>query len=317
MKRVFLMVAIVLLATGCAAHDSFLASKEKTGRQAPSVIVSLNVTEALADVLLDGTDVAVKRVIPAEYPMRGHTAYLKKHGGELAATVGKADAAVIIRSAWPDDPLYPWARRMKIRIVAVDATRPLDESRAGIPLKAYPGTQFISPYVWTGPGGLSRMADIMGADCARLYPRHADRITDNLRSFKGELFRLRTQFESRMSMLDVYEVMAVTGRYAYLTEEFGLEVVRYMTKPEYRWKDVDVQALEQTLRKRGIRAVICAWEPRADIAAAIDRAGAVPVMLSPFPAISSENRSTALQTIADWYTDNLNRLLNGLENSAS
>jgi hypothetical protein len=37
-----------------------------------------------------------------------------------------------VRSLWADDPLYPIARRSNIRIVEVDAARPVDGALPGI-----------------------------------------------------------------------------------------------------------------------------------------------------------------------------------------
>ena len=44
----------------------------------------------------------------------------------------QADAVIGVRSIWRDDPLYPMARRSNIRIVEIDAARPVDGALPGI-----------------------------------------------------------------------------------------------------------------------------------------------------------------------------------------
>ena len=53
----------------------------------------------------------------------------------LSALAQDADAAIGLRSLWADDPLYPVARRSNIRIVEVDAARPVDGGLPGIALR--------------------------------------------------------------------------------------------------------------------------------------------------------------------------------------
>ncbi|WP_187170437.1 metal ABC transporter solute-binding protein, Zn/Mn family [Salidesulfovibrio onnuriiensis] len=267
---------------------------------------------ALGCILARGTGVEVLRAVPEGYAMRGHAAYFKKHWEEFRALAARADAVLTITASWPEDPLYPWARRADIRIVQVDATRPLDGSRAGVPLMEAPGTGAVSPYVWNSPGTFARMADIVAADMARLYPGEARKIEANLRELKQSLFRLRSAFETRFGMLERFEAVALTGQFVSLTDEFGLEVVEYLTAPEYRWTKRDHARLRSALRESGAKAVICAWEPRPEIAATVRECGAAVVVLQPFAL----DGPWTVGAVTAHFDANLNRLLAALSGPA-
>jgi ABC-type Zn uptake system ZnuABC Zn-binding protein ZnuA len=162
--------------------------------------------------------------------------------------------------------------------------------------------------VWVAPGNFARMADITATDLMRLYPDCADRIGENLRSFKQELFRLRSEYEARLAAAQWFEVLALTRDFSPLLEEFGVQTVAVMDKPEHRWTDRDVRKLERTLADNHVHVVVCVWNPRVDIASAIERAGARVLVLDSF-AVSGEPDA---RSVLRHYQTNLQRLLDAL-----
>ena len=92
-----------------------------------TVLAALPITYGLAEVLLKGTDVQLQRAAPANLPGSRQVSYFTGRGAPaLSQLAVGADAAIGLRSLWADDPLYPVARRSNIRIVEVDAARPVD-----------------------------------------------------------------------------------------------------------------------------------------------------------------------------------------------
>ena len=77
-----------------------------------------------------------------------------------------ADAVIGLRSLWPDDPLYPLARRSNIRIVEVDAARPVDGSLPGIAVQPGSLKDGLNSQPWLSSNNLGRMADVLAAVAA-------------------------------------------------------------------------------------------------------------------------------------------------------
>ncbi len=98
------------------------------------MLASLPITYGLAEVLLKGTDVQLEARSPgqpARLAARCPTSPAVAPPA-LSTLAQDADAAIGLRSLWADHPLYPVARRSNIRIVEVDAARPVDGGLPGI-----------------------------------------------------------------------------------------------------------------------------------------------------------------------------------------
>lgn len=268
-----------------------------------TVLTSLKVTTALAGVLAEDTAIRVVDVVPEGYFMTGHDAYFKKHREAFFALAKGADAVLTVGSAWPGDPLYRWARRADIRVVNIDATRPLDGYGAGVPLIEVEGKP--SPYVWRGPANLARMAAIVADDLCRIAPVDAETVRRNLKRLQGALFRLRTRFETALLDAGGVDLAGMTRDYAGLTREFGLDVRFYLLTPERALSEADLDRFSARLKEKGVRAVVCAWEPGERTARAIREGGAVPAVLERFEPVAGEG---PLQSLVDWYEGNLSRL---------
>jgi len=272
------------------------------------LLTSLDVTQALAESLTKGTSIQVEKVVPAGYSMRGQDAYFKKHQKAFFKKAESAGAVLTVAAAWPADPLFKWARRGNIRIVNIDAVKPLDQYGAGVPLVEIDG--HYSPYVWRSPANLTRMASIVGDDLSRLCPGDAERIKVNVNALQTELFRLRSKYESAFLDLETVDIASLTVGYAPLINEFGLDVRFYMLKPESDWSNADAASFAERLREEKIKAVICPWEPDKKGGRAIFDGGAVPVIMERF----HRNENTdPVKALVEWYDGNLSRLLNVLK----
>jgi len=292
-RRLLLCLFLVLF-----AHLPAQAAEPKV-----SVLASLDVTVALGRVLAAGTSIEVTDAVPPGYLMNGHDAYFKAHHETFFALARQADAVLTVAGAWPADPLYRWARRGNIRVVEIDATRPLDGYGAGVPLEEVQGGQV--PFVWRAPGNLTRMAAIAADGFRRLAPEDADTVSANLKRLQATLFQLRSRYEDALLSAGSMTLAGLTDGYASLTGEFGLDVRFYALSLEASWTGADLERFSARLRQEGAAAVICAWEPGAELSRAIRAGNAAVVVFSPF---RSADGADPLQSLADWYEGNLSRL---------
>jgi len=293
LKR-FFPALILLLGLTCAPAG---ASARTT------VLVSVDILVALVGALAETTGIKVVRAVPEGYVMDSHENYFSRHREEFFALAGQADAVVTVRSVWPDDPLFLWARRGNIRVVEIDAVSPVSGPGAGVPLT--PGFDGAPVrYAWRSPANLSRMAAIVADDLARLSPGDASAIRQNLTLIQAALFRLRSRFETLYSVLPV-EVVCLTDQYVPLLEEFGLDIVLGMPQSESAWTGADEKRLAAILRTRPGMAVVCAWEPGGRAAAVIADNQGRPVVLRRFVR---HETVPALADLTAWMEDNLDRL---------
>ena len=285
-----------------------LIASVDAGERKMTLLTSLDVTQAMAEALTKDTSFAVINVIPQGYSMRGHDAFLKKRQTAFFETAADAEAALIVSSAWPNDPLYKWARRGNIRIVAIDAAKPLDGYGASVPLIEVQGR--TSPFVWRSPANLTRMASIVADDLARLSPNDAETVKSNLQRLQTALFALRSKYELAFSKLDFVDLAAFTPDYAYLADEFGLDVRFHYLKQETAWSEEGMRRLSERLVSETIRAVICPWEPGEKGRSVLSDTGVTPVVLKRFVR---DAESGSLDDLVNWYEYNLSALLAGLE----
>ena len=126
LRKCFLALTITgLLSTPLLAAD--------TATQPVRILASLPITYGLGELLLKDSNVTLERAAAANLPGSRQSAYFSGRGAPaLHKLATQADAVIGLRSVWSDDPLYPMARRSNIRIVEVDAARPVDGSLPGI-----------------------------------------------------------------------------------------------------------------------------------------------------------------------------------------
>src|SRR3989344_7575540 len=155
LRQLTLALALCGLATTVIGADSSKPLR---------VLASLPITYGLGEVLLRGTDVSLERAAPANLPGSRQTAYFTGRGAPaLAKLATGADAVIGLRSLWPDDPLYPISRRSNIRIIEVDAARPVDGALPGIAVQPGSKVDGLNSQPWLASNNMGRMADGMAA----------------------------------------------------------------------------------------------------------------------------------------------------------
>ncbi|MEG0003952.1 MAG: zinc ABC transporter substrate-binding protein, partial [Comamonas sp.] len=233
------------------------------------VLVGHPVAHGLAAQLTEGSGITLARAAPANLPPARQLAYFEGRGAKaLAQAAARSDAVITLRSLWPQDPLFPLARRANIRIVEIDAARPIDGALPGIALQ--PGAE-LGSYPWLHPVNLGRMADIVAADLERLAPQDAPVLARNLAALKQQLVALSGQTETALLAAPNLTVVSLSPRLDYLASAFNLELVPGSTDP---------QALAALIRSEGVAAVLHHEEPTPELAQAVTAAGATVVVLA-------------------------------------
>jgi hypothetical protein len=266
------------LALGGAFGTPLLASEPNqnpashTPEQPVRVIASLPITFGLGEILLKGSGVTLERAAPASLPGSRQAAYFSGRGApELKKLSTSADAVIGLRSIWPDDPLYPDARRSNIRIVEIDAARPVDGALPGVALQ--PGqNDGLNSQPWQSSNNLGRMGDVLATDLARLAPSAKASIDSNLAGLKQRLLKISAEAEAQLAKADNLSVMSLSERFGYLTSGLNLDLLAVDARPDQQWTNEALEALQKRLKTDDVALVIDHREPSDALKAAI-RAG--------------------------------------------
>ncbi|WP_392890617.1 metal ABC transporter substrate-binding protein [Pseudomonas migulae] len=245
------------------------------------VLASLPITYGLGEVLLKGTNVTLERAAPANLPGSRQTAYFTGRGAPaLAKLATDADAVIGLRSLWADDPLYPISRRSNIRIVEVDAARPVDGALPGIAVQPGNKVDGLNSQPWFSSNNMGRMADVMAADLVRLAPQSKPAIEANLAALKQRLLKFSADSEARLASADNLSVMSLSDHFGYLIGGLNLELIGVDARPDAEWTPEALTQLGATLKENGVAVVLHHRQPSEAVKAVITGAGSRLVVLS-------------------------------------
>ncbi|WEK08442.1 MAG: zinc ABC transporter substrate-binding protein [Candidatus Pseudomonas colombiensis] len=288
-----------MLASNGLGNTALHAAKSSP---APTMLASLPVTYGLAQHLLQGTEVKLERAAPGNLPGSRQTAYFTGRGAPALHKLAlQADAVIGLRSIWPDDPLYPNARRSNIRIIEVDAARPVDGALPGIALQ--PGTtDGLNSQPWQTSNNLGRMGDVLAADLSRLAPEAKPKIDANLAALKQRLLKLSAESEARLGEADNLSVLSLSDHFGYLASGLNLEVVAVDARADNEWTPEALKALEAQLKDNDVALVLHHRQPSEAVKAAISAAGSQLLVLK----TDSDDPLTELESNIQQITTALN-----------
>ena len=245
-----------------------------------TVLASLPITFGLSELLLKDSGVKLQRAAPANLPGSRQSAYFSSRGAPALHTLAsEADAVIGLRSVWSDDPLYPMARRSNIRIVEIDAARPVDGSLPGIALQPGAHTDGLNSQPWLTSNNMGRMADVIAADLVRLAPDAKPAIETNLASLKQRLLKLSADSEAQLAQADNLSVVSLSDRLDYLIGGLNLERVEVDHKADETWTAESLQALSRTLKEQDVPLVLDHREPSAEVKKAVAEGGSMLVVI--------------------------------------
>lgn len=266
-------LTLALALTG-ALSNTLQAAEPATASEQVRVLASLPITYGLGQILLKDSGVVLERAAAANLPGSRQTAYFTGRGAEALRDLSvKADAVIGLRSLWPDDPLYPNARRSNIRIVEIDAARPVDGSLPGIAVQPGQGIDGLNSQPWLASNNMGRMADVIAADLVRLAPAAKPSIDANLARLKQQLLKLSAASEASLASADNLSVVSLSDRFGYLIGGLNLELIDTQALTDEQWTPQAVEKLSATLKDNDVAVVLDHRQPPAPVKAAIEAAG--------------------------------------------
>jgi len=281
------------------AACALLAGPLHAETQPVRILASLPITYGLGASLLDGSVVQLQRAAPANLPASRQPSYFAGRGaGALDKAARDADAVIALRSLWPDDPLYPLARRSNIRIVEVDGARPVDGALPGIALRS-DGGDALASQPWLNINNLGRMADVIAADLGRLAPEAKPQIEANLATLKQRLLKLSAASESRLAELDNLSVASLSDHFDYLIDDLNLDLVELSVATDAEWTAEKLAQLSAELRDNDVAAVLVQRQPPADLAKAISDGGSRLVLIEDNQDTPIAGLETAIGQVLD------------------
>ncbi|WP_122872641.1 metal ABC transporter solute-binding protein, Zn/Mn family [Pseudomonas viridiflava] len=267
-------MTLALAMTGLLCNAVSAADAAAQSVQPVRVLASLPITYGLGQILLKDSGVVLERAAAANLPGSRQTAYFTGRGAEaLRGLAVKADAVIGLRSIWADDPLYPNARRSNIRIVEIDAARPVDGSLPGIAVQPGQGVDGLNSQPWLASNNMGRMADVMAADQVRLAPSAKPKIEGNLAALKQQLLKLSASSEASLASADNLSVVSLSDRFGYLVSGLNLELIDSQALTDEQWTPEAVQKLAKTLKDNDVALVLDHRQPPEPVKAAIAQAG--------------------------------------------
>ena len=244
----------LVVACALACSTPVWAGETPQAKPAATVLVAHPVVYALTRQLAEGTRIDVSRVVPDTLPPTRHAAYFNGRGAAaLERAAREADAVVGLRAVWADDVLYPHARRANLRIVEIDAARPIDGTLPGVALRAGDADGLN---VWLDPTNLGRMADIVAHDLARLAPADGATVAQRLAAFKREVVRLAAEAGQRFAALDNPVVFSLSDRLDYFITGFNLDLEGRDLRTDDEWTPQAVSALLERLHAADVGIVL-------------------------------------------------------------
>lgn len=261
-----------------AAAATPAASAAATAPAPLRLLVAHPVVAALTTTLVRDTGMVVLRPVPETLPPGRQLAFFTGRGAAgLAEAARQADAVVALRSLWPDDPLFPLARRQNIRLIEIDAARPLDASLPGLALQDADASAHALP--WLDPVNLGRMADVIAGDVGRLVPAARARVQANVASLRQQLLAITAQSEARLASANNLAVFSLSDRLGYVVNGFNLDLVGTDAREDGAWTAEALTAFTQRLRSGAVAAVLHHRELPPALAQAVQAAGVRTIVL--------------------------------------
>lgn len=242
------------------------------------LLVAHPVVAALTTALVRDTGIVVLRPVPETLPPNRQLAFFTGRGAAgLGEAARQADAVIALRSIWPDDPLFPLARRQNIRLIEIDAARPLDASLPGMALQE--GDASANALPWLDPVNLGRMADVIASDVARLVPAARPRLLANVAALRQQLLATTAGSEARLAAASNLTVFSLSDRLDYLTNGFNLDTAGTDARADEAWTPDALAELTRRLRSASVVAVLHHRELPAALALAVQQSGARAIVL--------------------------------------
>lgn len=259
-----------------------VANSAENTPSAHRIIAAHPVVLGLTQRLVQGTDISVFAAAPARLPASRQGAYLAGRGLDaLHAEAARSQAVIGLRSVWSDDQLYALARRANIRLVEIDAARPVEGDVPGITLAqsvenaSDKNRHILIAQPWQDAANLARMTTLIADGLSRLYPQQRATLQTNARTMAAQLQAAEAAASARLATSADIGVLLLSERVQTLAAALQLEVAAWQPPA----KDAELPAtLAAAVARHRPRAVLSHSTPDAAIVEQL-KAAKIPLII--------------------------------------
>ena len=268
------------------------------------VITSIQPLYSLTSYLTKGTDIKVYTPFGSDVSMTMSKDSIREEGFDLAIAK-KAQAVVDIAKVWPEDVIYGKARMNKINIVEIDASHPYDEKMTTIFFSDYSNGK-VNPYIWMGSKNLVRMANIIGRDLIRLYPKNKAKIEKNITKFTADLLKIENEANEKLLSVGNSEVISLSENLQYFLNDMNI----YTEYVDY--DSVTAENVAKLIKDKGIKVVVSDRWLKKNVIKALKDAGGEFVIINTLDIPMDKDGKMEPEAILKGFKENTDHLLEAL-----
>ena len=268
------------------------------------VITSIQPLYSLTSYLTKGTDIKVYTPFGSDVSMTMSKDSIREEGFDLAIAK-KAQAVVDIAKVWPEDVIYGKARMNKINIVEIDASHPYDEKMTTIFFSDYSNGK-VNPYIWMGSKNLVRMANIIGRDLIRLYPKNKAKIEKNITKFTADLLKIENEANEKLLSVGNAEVISLSENLQYFLNDMNI----YTEYVDY--DSVTVENVAKLIKDKGIKVVVSDRWLKKNVIKALKDAGGEFVIINTLDIPMDKDGKMDPEAILKGFKENTDNLIEAL-----
>ena len=268
------------------------------------VITSIQPLYSLTSYLTKGTDIKVYTPFGSDVSMTMSKDSIREEGFDLAIAK-KAQAVVDIAKVWPEDVIYGKARTNKINIVEIDASHPYDEKMTTIFFSDYSNGK-VNPYIWMGSKNLVRMANIIGRDLIRLYPKNKAKIEKNITKFTADLLKIENEANEKLLSVGNAEVISLSENLQYFLNDMNI----YTEYVDY--DSVTAENVAKLIKDKGIKVVVSDRWLKKNVIKALKDAGGEFVIINTLDIPMDKDGKMEPEAILKGFKENTDNLIEAL-----
>ena len=269
------------------------------------VITSIQPLYSLTSYLTKGTDIKVYTPFGSDVSMTMSKDSIREEGFDLAIAK-KAQAVVDIAKVWPEDVIYGKARMNKINIIEIDASHPYDEKMTTIFFSDYSNGK-VNPYIWMGSKNLVRMANIIGRDLIRLYPKNKAKIEKNITKFTADLLKIENEANEKLLSVDNASVISLSENLQYFLNDMNI----YTEYVDY--DSVTAENVAKLIKDKGIKVVVSDRWLKKNVIKALKDAGGEFVIINTLDIPMDKDGKMDPEAILKAFKENTDNLIEALK----
>ncbi len=180
---------------------------------ADTILTDTQANYTLTTLLTKNTGLKVKSVFETSKSMASNQVESFKQKEFSLEKYKDIVAVVDIKSIWPDEALYTFARNENIRTVEIDSSHSFeDNSSLVIPLLTKKDNSY-NEFIWLNFNNTKKMLKIIASDLIKMYPNKKEIISKNLDDSITKIKDIEFKY---LEITDIYGVITLSEDISYL-----------------------------------------------------------------------------------------------------